>query len=232
MGQHVIDAETGREEILHVAPVKRAIKFATSTTLSWTWISFTIWSALQAQVFKEETTYSATELVGTCCTIKSADPHDENSCCGCWKANDGCGSIPNCYVGNATDEADCIAAASTYAPGATWIALSTYSKYKYVAASALLNLFIIVVYGIIYEALAQALTNWENHRTQTQWNDSRILKNFMFQFINNYFVLFYICYFRPFVADCRNRNQGTHPAFLLLLLASYIRTNAGRHACV
>ena len=46
--------------------------------------------------------------------------------------------------------------------------LGRWCRYKYVAASALLNLFIIVVYGLVYEALAEALTNWENHRTQTQ----------------------------------------------------------------
>jgi hypothetical protein len=48
----------------------------------------------------------------------------------------------------------------------------------------------------IYESLALSLTDWENHRTKTEYMDQLILKNFGFQFINNYFVLFYIGYMR------------------------------------
>ena len=36
------------------------------------------------------------------------------------------------------------------------------------------------------------MTEWENHRTQTEWEDSLIIKSFAFQFVNNYFTLFYI----------------------------------------
>ena len=71
-------------------------------------------------------------------------------------------------------------------------------KYAYAAGASVLNLVIIVVGGLIYEAIARALTNWENHRTPTEWEDSIIFKNFLFQFINNYFVLFYIAFIRPF----------------------------------
>jgi hypothetical protein len=39
-----------------------------------------------------------------------------------------------------------------------------------------------------------ALTSWENHRTQTQFEDALILKTFLFQFINSYFTLVRICY--------------------------------------
>ena len=36
----------------------------------------------------------------------------------------------------------------------------------------------------------------ENHRTQSEYDNSRVGKNFLFQFVNNYFVLFYIAYLR------------------------------------
>jgi hypothetical protein len=36
-----------------------------------------------------------------------------------------------------------------------------------------------------YEVIARHLTEWENHRTPTEFEDSIISKNFMFQFINN-----------------------------------------------
>lgn len=67
---------------------------------------------------------------------------------------------------------------------------------KYEMLSAGLNLTIIGVYGFIFEALADYLTEWENHRTQSEYDNSRVGKNFLFQFVNNYFVLFYIAYLR------------------------------------
>ena len=69
---------------------------------------------------------------------------------------------------------------------------------KYKLISAALNLTIIGLYGSIFEALADRLTVWENHRTQTQFDNNLIAKNFAFQFVNNYFVLFYIAFLREF----------------------------------
>ena len=43
---------------------------------------------------------------------------------------------------------------------------------------------------------ADSLCEWENHRTESEFENSRVTKNFLFQFINNYFVLFYIAYLR------------------------------------
>lgn len=47
--------------------------------------------------------------------------------------------------------------------------------------SSLINLVIIQVAGFLFEALARNLNEWENHRTQTEYEDMLILKNFMFQ---------------------------------------------------
>ena len=58
--------------------------------------------------------------------------------------------------------------------------------------AGVLNLLIIVIFGSAYQGLAEKLTEWENHRTQTEWEDSLIIKSFAFQFVNNYFTLFYI----------------------------------------
>ena len=43
----------------------------------------------------------------------------------------------------------------------------------------------------------------ENHRTQTQYNDSLIVKLFAFQFVNTYTSLFYIAFFRGVRSQCR-----------------------------
>eukprot|EP01043_Picozoa_sp_COSAG02_P023781 COSAG02_NODE_1279_length_13487_cov_7.611696_12_plen_1124_part_00 len=84
-----------------------------------------------------------------------------------------------------------------------------FDKYGYKAFASFLNLVIIVLGGLIYEAIARILTDWENHRTPTEWEDSIIFKNFLFQFINNYFVLFYIAFIRPFGSVCEFENQRT-----------------------
>ncbi|KAK2168459.1 hypothetical protein NP493_1230g00018 [Ridgeia piscesae] len=49
---------------------------------------------------------------------------------------------------------------------------------------------------MIYDVLAWKLTDWENHRTQTRYDDALIMKLFAFQFVNNYTTLFYIAFLR------------------------------------
>lgn len=83
----------------------------------------------------------------------------------------------------------------------TWVdgwpaGTSDFDKNKWGWLSALLNTIMIVIFGAIYESCATSLTSWENHRTETEYQDQLILKNFGFQFVNNYFVLFYIGYMR------------------------------------
>eukprot|EP01052_Picozoa_sp_SAG31_P026523 SAG31_NODE_2409_length_5754_cov_2.321485_2_plen_1028_part_00 len=74
-------------------------------------------------------------------------------------------------------------------------------KHKWKVLSSVSNLLIITIFGVVYQTIAGALTEWENHRTRSEFSDATISKNFLFQFINNYFVLFYIAYLRPFTSD-------------------------------
>lgn len=62
--------------------------------------------------------------------------------------------------------------------------------------SALLNAVSILILGRIYDWIALKLTEWENHRTQTQFNDALIIKLFAFSFANTYASCFYIAFFR------------------------------------
>lgn len=62
--------------------------------------------------------------------------------------------------------------------------------------SSILNALAVIILGKIYDLLAVKLTDWENHRTQTQYDDSLIIKLFAFQFANSYSSLFYIAFFR------------------------------------
>jgi hypothetical protein len=73
---------------------------------------------------------------------------------------------------------------------------TAYQKNKYKWGAALANTVMIVIFGMVYERIAVKLTDWENHKTQIEYDDSLIIKNFGFQFVNNYFILFYIAYMR------------------------------------
>ncbi|XP_041351905.1 anoctamin-4-like isoform X2 [Gigantopelta aegis] len=64
------------------------------------------------------------------------------------------------------------------------------------ATAAMINLVIIIILGRIYLVIAKMLTNFETHRTQTEWEDSFTLKMFLFQFVNHYASLFYIAFFK------------------------------------
>jgi len=54
----------------------------------------------------------------------------------------------------------------------------------------------IIILNVIYQKLAVKLVDWENHRTQTEYANALITKTFLFQFINSYFTLFYIAFFK------------------------------------
>lgn len=62
--------------------------------------------------------------------------------------------------------------------------------------SALLTLVTLIVLGQLYEGVAVTLTDWENHRTDTEYEDAFIAKRFVFDFVNNYSSLFYIGLFK------------------------------------
>ncbi|XP_038055493.1 anoctamin-4-like isoform X2 [Patiria miniata] len=67
-------------------------------------------------------------------------------------------------------------------------------------AATLLNSISIMILGRVYDYIAYKLTDWENHRTQSQYDDALILKLFAFQFVNSYASLFYIAFFRGLTA--------------------------------
>ncbi|KAG0017564.1 Anoctamin-7 [Podila clonocystis] len=66
------------------------------------------------------------------------------------------------------------------------------------AITAVLNLVVIMLLGTVYARLAKILTDNENHRRLTQYEDSLILKRFLFDFVNFYSALFYIAYIKVF----------------------------------
>ncbi|XP_076467993.1 anoctamin-7-like [Babylonia areolata] len=62
--------------------------------------------------------------------------------------------------------------------------------------SSIFNAVSILILSKVYNVLARWLTDWENHRTQTRYDDALIFKLFAFQFANNYASCFYIAFFQ------------------------------------
>ncbi|KAI5095678.1 anoctamin-7 [Silurus meridionalis] len=63
-------------------------------------------------------------------------------------------------------------------------------------SSSMVNLALILLMGQVYTALAERLTKWEMHRTQTQYEDAFTFKVFIFQFVNFYSSPFYVAFFK------------------------------------
>ncbi|KAG8142257.1 hypothetical protein E2320_006193 [Naja naja] len=63
-------------------------------------------------------------------------------------------------------------------------------------SSSMVNLVLILLMSQVYTSLAEKLTRWEMHRTQTQHEDAFTFKVFIFQFVNFYSSPFYVAFFK------------------------------------
>ncbi|KAK3836040.1 MAG: calcium-activated chloride channel-domain-containing protein [Linnemannia elongata] len=68
--------------------------------------------------------------------------------------------------------------------------------YATIVATALLNLIIIIILGEIWCRLAEWLTDKENHKYTDAYEDSLIIKRYLFDFANMYATLFYYAFFK------------------------------------
>ena len=64
------------------------------------------------------------------------------------------------------------------------------------ATAATINLIFINILKLLYGRVADKLTDWENPRTRTDYEDSFTLKMFWFQFANTYASIFYVAFFK------------------------------------
>ena len=128
VGEHVVNRETNRDEVVYPRNYKRAMMRTFSTFISFVWIAFTILCAVGATWIKEWGKQHDRE-----------DGHD-------------------------------IGSADVALHEGLW------QKNRWKFASSMANLLIIVVFGSIYQWMAVALTNRENHRTKTEYEDALITK--------------------------------------------------------
>ncbi|KAJ1416346.1 calcium-activated chloride channel-domain-containing protein [Ochromonadaceae sp. CCMP2298] len=78
----------------------------------------------------------------------------------------------------------------------------------------------IQIMNLLFSLVTHDLTERENHRTETEFEDSMITKIFMFQFVNSYASYFYLAFVGQFMGDCPH---GCMPALgqdLAIILAS------------
>ena len=58
-----------------------------------------------------------------------------------------------------------------------------------------------MILDAVYVKMAVSINDWENHRTQTLYEDSLIVKLFVFNFVNNYFSLFYTAFVKAYASS-------------------------------
>ena len=85
-----------------------------------------------------------------------------------------------------------------------------YAKLIGVGLAASLNALVIEIMGYFFQFAARKLTDFEHHRTQTDYENSYTFKMFMFQFMNYYLSLMYTAFFKgrfyTFPADKKSRS--------------------------
>lgn len=85
---------------------------------------------------------------------------------------------------------------------------NTLGTYASLLASVL-NTIQITIFNIVYGDVAVRLTGYENHRTDTEYEDGLIAKLFMFQFVNSYASFFFLA----FIAQYLTRPDGVDSTF-------------------
>jgi hypothetical protein len=66
----------------------------------------------------------------------------------------------------------------------------------------------IQIFNVIFNRVATKLNNLENHRTQSDYESSLIIKSYVFQFVNSFFSLFYIGFFKSMAEGCIVSEKG------------------------
>lgn len=61
---------------------------------------------------------------------------------------------------------------------------------------ATINAIQIVIFNQIYNVLASVMTDFENHKTDSAFEQSLIMKTFLFQFVNSFNSIFYIAFIK------------------------------------
>ncbi|XP_063632701.1 anoctamin-4 [Cydia splendana] len=100
--------------------------------------------------------------------------------------------------------------------GGSGFFLKKHAKIFTSMTAAVINLIIIMILTRIYAKVAVYLTNMENPRTQTEYEDSYTFKIFFFEFMNFYSSLIYIAFFKGRFYDYPGDDQARKSEFFKL----------------
>ncbi|GBP81844.1 Anoctamin-4 [Eumeta japonica] len=100
--------------------------------------------------------------------------------------------------------------------GGSGFFIKKHAKIFTTMTAALINLIIIMILTRIYARIAVYLTNMENPRTQTEYEDSYTVKIFFFEFMNFYSSLIYIAFFKGRFYDYPGDDQARKSEFFKL----------------
>ncbi|XP_026739846.1 anoctamin-4 [Trichoplusia ni] len=100
--------------------------------------------------------------------------------------------------------------------GGTGFFIQRHAKIFTTMTAAVINLIIIMILTRIYAKIAVYLTNMENPRTQTEYEDSYTFKIFFFEFMNFYSSLIYIAFFKGRFYDYPGDDQARKSEFFKL----------------
>ena len=75
--------------------------------------------------------------------------------------------------------------------------------------SSTVNAIQILIFNNLYGDLALTLNQYENHRTDTEFEDSLIAKTFIFQFVNSFTSMFYIAFMKPYATGTTDECVGS-----------------------
>ncbi|KAJ8961004.1 hypothetical protein NQ318_020308 [Aromia moschata] len=68
------------------------------------------------------------------------------------------------------------------------------SLQQYIIFPSIIYSVVVFIMNLYYRKLANFLTEWENHRTQSQYERHRVTKLVLFEFVNSFLSLFYIAF--------------------------------------
>ena len=71
---------------------------------------------------------------------------------------------------------------------------------------ATLNTLQIYIMNLVYDSMAIKLNDWENHKTETEYENGLIVKKVGYQFVNYFISLYYIAFLKEHWDGCDNNN--------------------------
>ena len=74
--------------------------------------------------------------------------------------------------------------------------------------ASFLNALQIQLSSYLYQELALYLNNYENHRTESEYEDALVVKTFLFQFVNSYAPLIYIAFIKEHFDGCIDQDSN------------------------